>query len=102
MAKYASRVKETTTTTGTGTINLDGAVAGFRTFLAPADINDQDYVPYILLDADGLAWEEGYGKVIAGTPNQLERGFVMDSSNGGAAIVLSAGTHTVGIGPQCC
>jgi hypothetical protein len=99
MAKYASRVKETTTTTGAGTINLDGAVTGFRGFLDPSNIADQDYVPYILLDADGLAWEEGYGKVIAGTPNQLERGFVMDSSNGGAAIVLSTGTHTVGIGP---
>lgn len=98
MAKYASMVKETTTTTGTGTLSLGGAVSGFRAFLDPANINDQDYVPYFLLDANG-AWEEGYGQVIAGAPNQLSRGFVMDSSAGGAAITLSAGTHTVGIGP---
>ena len=30
----ADRVRETTTTTGTGTLNLDGAVSGFRTFVS--------------------------------------------------------------------
>ena len=67
MAKYASRVKETTTTTGTGTIDLNGAVTGFRGFLDPSEISDQDYVPYILHDAGGLKLREH--TVDCGQPN---------------------------------
>ena len=41
------RVKETTTTTGQGTITLAGAVSGFRSF---ADIGDGNSTYYVILD----------------------------------------------------
>ena len=88
--KDGSRIKETTTTTGTGTVTLAGAVTGFNTFLA--EIGSSNTCFYWLLDANGTAWEKGIGTVGSGT---LARTTVLRSSNSNAAISLSTGTHLV-------
>lgn len=85
------RVKETTTTTGTGTITLAGAVSGFQAFSV---IGDGNTTKYCILDANGTGWETGIGTyTAAGTT--LARTTVLASSNSGSAITLSSGTHTV-------
>lgn len=86
-----SRVKETSTTTGTGTINLLGTVTGFRTFLAAFGNGGQAY--YCI--EDGTNWEHGIGTVTSGTPNTLSRTTILSSSNGGAAVNWGAGTRNV-------
>ena len=50
------RVKETTTTTGTGTINLAGAASGFQSFVS--GVGDGNTTYYAITDANG-AWEVG-------------------------------------------
>jgi len=101
MAKYASMVKETTTTTGTGNLTLAGGVTGFRAlsdvFTPNADDYLADYVAYFLTASDGT-WERGYGKFVSAT--QLNRTFVMESTNSDAAIVLPTGEHTVSVAPN--
>lgn len=87
----ADRVKETSTTTGTGDVTLAGAASGFRTFNAAFGVGP--LFAYYIADANGTAWESGYGYLSASTT--LKRAQVNKSSNGNAAINLSAGTHTV-------
>lgn len=91
MALVADRVKETTSTTGIGTITLAGAATGFRTFNAGFGTNVFFY--YVLLDGDGIAWETGRGYLSSSTT--LVRNTIHKSSNANAAISLSATTHTV-------
>ncbi len=86
----ASRVKETTTTTGTGTINLAGAESGYQTFVA--GIGDGNVTYYCI--ESGTAWEVGLGTVTDATPDTLSRTTIVASSNSGSAITLS-GTSTV-------
>lgn len=84
----ADRVRETSTTTGTGTLTLDGAVTGFRTFgSAIGDGNTCYYT--ITLGAD---WEVGLGTVGTGT---LARTTVLRSSNSNNAVNFGAGTKDV-------
>jgi len=84
----ADRVRETSTTTGTGTLTLDGAVTGFRTFgSAIGDGNTCYYT--ITLGAD---WEVGLGTVGTGT---LARTTVLKSSNSNSAVNFGAGTKDV-------
>ena len=90
--KVADRVKETTTTTGTGTISLAGADTGFQTFVVGVGTGNVTY--YALADQDGIAWEVGYGTVTDGSPDTLSRTPIA-SSSGGSAISLGSGTHTV-------
>lgn len=89
------RVKETSTTTGTGALTLAGAVSGFRPF---TDVGDGNTFPYAVLQGSETAptaWEEGIGTfTLAGTT--LTRTTVLRNSSGGTtAINLAAGTHTV-------
>lgn len=91
MALTADRVKETSTTTGTGSLTLAGAVAQFRTFNAAFGLGQ--LFGYVIQDADGVDWETGRGYLSASTT--LVRSYVFRSSNANAAISLSAGTHTV-------
>jgi hypothetical protein len=86
-----ARVKETTTTTGTGTLSLDGAVSGFRTFLSAFGNGNSCYYTII----DGTAWEMGMGVVSSGSPSTLTRAVILDSSASGAALTLGAGTKSV-------
>ena len=77
------RIKESTTTTGTGTLTLAGATAGFQTFAAVGDANTTYYA--IL---NGSNWEVGLGTYTA-SGTTLSRDTVLSSSNAGAAITLS-------------
>ena len=89
----ADRVKETTTTTGTGTINLAGAASGFQSFVS--GIGDGNTTYYAITDANG-AWEVGLGTVTDASPDTLARTTILANSNGDtSAITLSSGTHTV-------
>ena len=90
--KVVDRVKETTTTTGTGTVNLAGAVTGFQTFVA--GVGDTHTTYYAITDANGTAWEVGLGTVADASPDTLARTTLLASSTG-SKISLSSGTHTV-------
>lgn len=87
------RVKETSTTTGTGTLNLDGAVAGFESFVSAVGNTNLCY--YAIQDANGSAWEVGVGTVTDAAPDTLSRDTVLASSNSDNLISLSSGTHSV-------
>ncbi|MFZ9959157.1 MAG: hypothetical protein ACO3GP_02100 [Candidatus Limnocylindrus sp.] len=92
MVTLVNRAKMDTATTGTGTITLGSAVAGYQTFAA-AGVTDGDVVRYVI--EDGTAWEVGYGAYTA-SGTTLSR-TVMESSNSDAAINLS-GSAAVFIG----
>lgn len=90
---YADRVKETTTTTGTGTLNLGGAATGgFQTFVS--GVGSGNICDYCLLSGNGTDWETGSGTVTSGSPATLSRDTVYASSNSGSKISLT-GTSTV-------
>ena len=88
----ADRVKETTATTGTGTLNLAGAVTQFQSFISGVGTSNQ--CNYCLLSGNGTDWETGIGTVTSGSPNTLSRTTVLASSNSGSLISLT-GTSTV-------
>lgn len=92
----ADRIKETTTTTGTGAIALAGAVVGFRSFLA-APMANNDTCSYVIVSATGLAFETGIGTFTS--PSTLARTTVQSSSNANAAVNFGAGSKDVFIGP---
>lgn len=82
----ADRVRQTSTTTGSGTFTLDGSVTGFQSFSAVGDGNTTYYT--ITLDSQ---WEVGIGTYSAGT---LTRDTVISSSTG-SKIAFAAGTKDV-------
>jgi hypothetical protein len=83
------RVKETTTTTGTGTITLAGAVSGFQAFSVIGDGNETFYTI-----AGGGEFEVGIGTYTA-SGTTLSRDTVLDSSNSGSLVDFAAGTKDV-------
>jgi len=87
------RVKETSTTTGTGTLNLSGAVSGFQTFVA--GIGDGNTTYYAIVNRDESEWETGIGTVTDATTDTLARTTVIASSNSDSAVDFSAGTKDV-------
>lgn len=95
--KDGIRVWETTTTTGSGTLNLGGAVTGYQAFVA--NLGTGNTCIYTLLDANGVDWECGIGTLTGGTPDTLARTTCLASSNSGSPISLTTGTHQVFIGP---
>lgn len=91
-------VKETTTTTGTGTITLAGAVSGFLAFTDV--LADGEQVDYMIDDANGNR-EYGIGTFTASgttlartTPVQTVVSGTLDDTSP-TAITLSSGTHNV-------
>jgi hypothetical protein len=85
------RVKEQTTTTGTGTVTLGGALSGFDTF---ASVGNGNTTYYAIVHQTADEWEVGLGTyTAAGT--LLSRDTVLESSNSDAAVVFSAGTKDV-------
>lgn len=92
MAVFADRVKETTTTTGTGTLNLAGAVSGYQTFVSGVGSGASVY--YCITDASGN-WEVGQGTVTDATPDTLSRATIWSSSNSGSAVSFGAGSKDV-------
>jgi hypothetical protein len=83
----ADRVQETSTTTGTGTLTLDGASSGYQTFSASIGNGN---TCYYTIQSDTGAWEVGIGTVGAGT---LARTTLISSSTGSA--ISFSGTLTV-------
>jgi hypothetical protein len=84
------RVKETTTTTGTGTLTLDGAATGFETFSGALGNTNTTY--YAIASQNSGDFEVGIGTVGAGT---LSRDTVISSSNSDALVNFTSGTKDV-------
>ena len=82
----ADRVRETTTSTGTGTITLGGAVTGFQSFSVIGNNNTTYYTI-----AGTSQWEVGIGTYYGGT---LARDTVLSSSTG-SKIDFTAGSKDV-------
>ena len=87
------RVKESTTTTGTGTIDLDGAIGGFKTFVAGIGTTNRTY--YAIVGRTTTEFEIGLGTVTDASTDTLSRDNVISSSNGDAKVSFSAGTKDV-------
>ena len=88
----ANRVKETTTSPGTATATLSGAVSGYQSFSAGIGANNTTY--YTIADQSGTNWEVGYGTVGAGGTT-LARTTVLASSNSGSLVNFASGTQNV-------
>ena len=86
------RVKETTTTTGTGAVSLGGAVTGFETFAA--GIGNSNTVYYCIAHQDQAEFEVGLG-TLDGDSSDLARTTIISSSNSDSAVDFSAGTKDV-------
>ena len=86
------RVKETTTTTGTGAVSLGGAVTGFETFAA--GIGNSNTVYYCIVHQTAAEFEVGLG-TLDGDSSDLTRTTVISSSNSDSAVDFSAGTKDV-------
>jgi hypothetical protein len=86
------RVKETTTTTGTGTITLGGASTGFETFAAGIGNSNTTY--YCITLPGSAEFEVGLG-TLSGDSSTLARTTVISSSNSDSAVNFSSGTKDV-------
>ena len=89
----ADRVRETTTTTGTGTLDLAGAVSGFRTFVS--GIGDGNVTYYAIVHRTAAEFEIGIGTVTDASTDTLSRTTILSSSNSNSAVSFSAGTKDV-------
>ena len=87
-----NRVRELTSTTGTGAVTLGGAVGGFQTFAAGIGNNNETY--YAISINSENEWEVGLG-TLNGDSSTLTRTTVLESSNGDAAVDFSAGSKEV-------
>jgi len=83
------RVQETSTTTGTGTLTLAGAVTGFQSFSVIGNANTTYYA--IVMDS---SFEIGIGTYTS-SGTTLSRTTVLESSNAGSLVNFSAGTKSV-------
>jgi len=86
------RVKETSTTTGTGAIALGGAATGFETFAAGIGNNNTTY--YAIWNQGTTQWEVGLG-TLDGSSANLTRTTPISSSNSDAAVNFTSGTKDV-------
>jgi hypothetical protein len=94
----ADRVKETTTSTGTGALTLVGPPDGFRTFADVCAVSDTVYYSVQAVNAVGQPtgqWETGLGTYTGA--NELTRTTPLSSSNGGSVVDFSAGDKEVWI-----
>jgi hypothetical protein len=83
------RVRETTTTVGTGAISLAGAVTGYQAFSTIGNTNTTYYTI-----AGGSQWEVGIG-TYSSSGNTLARTTVLASSNSNSLVNFTAGTKDV-------
>src|SRR4051812_28297674 len=90
MKNFGDSIQETSTTSGTGTVTLAGAVSGYTRFQDKFSTGEGN-IGYLL--EDGTAWEIGLGTLASTTT--LSRDRVLSSSNGNAAITLSGGSTKV-------
>jgi hypothetical protein len=91
MPLTADRAKETTTTTGTGTITLLGAVAQFQAIATSIPVGSS--FMYAIVGQTGTEWEVGNGTLL--TSSTVQRDRVRSSSNSNAFVNFSAGTKDV-------
>lgn len=87
------RVKETSITTGTGTLDLGGAVQDFETFVAGVGTTNTTY--YCIINSGTGEFEVGIGTVTDATPDTLSRDTVISSSNSDALVNFTSGTKDV-------
>ena len=85
------RVQETTTTTGTGSVTLLGAVTGYQSF---AVVGNGNTTFYCIADQGGSNWEVGIGTYSTVGPT-LARTTVLSSSNSNNLVVFGVGTKSV-------
>lgn len=85
------RVKETSTTAGTGTLTLAGAAAGFQSFSA---IGNGNTTYYAIVDSTAGTWEVGIGTYTS-SGTTLSRTTVLSSSNGGSLVSFAANSKDV-------
>jgi len=88
----ADRVRETSTTTGTGALTLAGAVVGYQTFSSAIGNTNTTY--YAISNPGVAEWEVGIG-TYATSGNTLTRTTIIKSSNSNNAVNFSAGTKDV-------
>jgi len=88
----SDRVKETTITSGTGSITLTGAVGGFRPFSSAIGNSNTTY--YAITNSNG-EFEVGLGTVTDAGTDTLSRDTILSSSNSDSAVNFSAGTKDV-------
>jgi hypothetical protein len=87
-----NRVRETTSTTGTGAVTLGGAVDGFQTFAAGIGNSNTTY--YAISINTENEWEVGLG-TLNGDSSTLTRTTVLESSNSDSAVDFAAGSKEV-------
>ena len=87
------RVKETTTTTGTGAVSLGGASDTFDTFQSYMSDGDTTYYAIVTTETGVDEWEVGLGTWNTG--NTLTRTTILSGSNGASAVNFSAGEKEV-------
>lgn len=85
------RVKETSTTAGTGTLTLAGAAAGFQSFAA---IGNGNTTYYAIVDSTAGTWEVGIGTYTS-SGTTLSRDTVLSSSNSGSLVTFSSNSKDV-------
>ena len=86
------RVRETSTTSGTGTLNLAGAVQGWDTFVAGVGTTNTTY--YEIHEEGTANWEVGTGTVTDSTPDTLSR-TAITSYNSDSLVSFNGGTLNV-------
>ena len=91
------RVRETSTSQGTGTINLAGAVTGFQTFVSGIGTGNTTY--YAIFEEGTNLFEVGLGTVTDATPDTLSRTTVLSNSSGNTSNIdfNSGGSSTLSV-----
>ena len=91
------RVRETSTSQGTGTINLAGAVTGFVTFVSGIGTGNTTY--YAIFEEGTNLFEIGRGTVTDATPDTLSRTEVLSNSSGNTSKIdfNSGGSSTLSV-----
>jgi hypothetical protein len=88
--KLNDRVKESSSTTGTGTFTLGGAVTGFETFAAGIGGGNTTY--YCIFQTGTNNFEVGFGTLNGGA-STLARTYIISSSNSDAAVNFAGATE---------
>ena len=87
------RVKETSTTTGTGTFSLAGAEVGFESFVSGIGTTNRTF--YAISNDGKNEFDVGIGTVTDASPDTLSRTTIISSTNSDNAVNFTSGTKTV-------
>jgi len=83
------RVRETSTDSGTGTLELAGAVTGWETFVAGVGTGNTTY--YAIHEEGTVNWEVGLGTITDASPDTLSSRTPISSSNSDSAVDFNSG-----------